>query len=104
MFLNPVQRFTVMNPMLMRLSQRGYFASTRINLNSNNFLVIDDNGGVKSPKLKFRNHDRDVTLDPHIKLCEVEARMKRNNLIAANSKAEFFSPDGARYASSCTVG
>lgn len=29
--------------------------------------------------------------------------MKRNDLVGKNGKVEFFSPDGSRYASSCTI-
>ena len=96
-----MQRFT--SPMLVRLSQRTYMKNTRIGINSNKFLILNDHDGASSPTLKFRHSDNEVALDAHLSLSQVEARMKRNNLIASNGRAEFFSPDGPRYASSCTI-
>ena len=97
-----MQRFTS-NPMLVRLSQRTYMKNTRIGINSNKFLILNDHDGTTSPTLKFRNNDNEVALDAHLSLSQIESRMKRNNLIKTGGKAEFFSPDGPRYASSCTI-
>ena len=72
-------------------------------MNSNNFLVLDDHDGVQCPSLKFKHCDNEVILDPHLTLAQVVQRMKLNNLIDQGGKAEFFSPDGPRYASSCSV-
>ena len=72
-------------------------------MNSNNFLVLDDKDGVQIPSLKFKHCDNEVTLDPHLSLGQVVQRMKANSLIEHCGKVEFFSPDGPRYASSCSV-
>ena len=78
-----MQRFTGVNPMLVRLSQRTYMNNTRIGMNSNNFLVLSDNDGLTSPKLKFNNCDKEISLDPHLSLNQVVTRMRRNNLVGS---------------------
>ena len=70
-----MQRFT--SPMLVRLSQRTFMRNTRIGINSNRFLILNDHDGTASPSLKFRNSDNEVHLDAHLSLAKVEERMRR---------------------------
>ena len=80
---------------------RGYLSDTRLGSNSNNFLVLDDNDGRRSPFLRFTTDGPQINLQAEMTLEQIEASLKSNGTI--KREAEFFSPDGTRYAKCCTV-
>ena len=56
---------------------RSYISDNSINLNSNNFIVLDDNANDgKAPTLKFNSKSPEIDLHGNMTLREVEAEMK----------------------------
>jgi len=74
---------------------------TRLGSSANYFVVLDDEGGCKVPKLQFKMDGPAVPLRAETSLAEIEKQMRLMNMV--NSAVEFYSPDGSRYAKSCDV-
>ena len=73
----------------------------RISTNANYFVVLDDQQGERVPTLQFKTDGPSITLDGGKSLREIEQGMRRKSMIS--KQAEFYSPDGTRYAKSCEI-
>ena len=69
----------------------------RLGSNSNNFLVICQ----ESNQLQFSQDGPVVNLHGHLKLSDVEGKLRQRGMIQKD--AEFFSPDGTRFAKSSNM-
>ena len=65
---------------------------------SNRFIVIKDLSGDKYPELKLVENKPSIILHGYKTLKEIESELKYNGHV--QKSADFFAPDGSRYASS----
>ncbi len=59
------------SPLMRNLTSmpiRGYLNDTRLGSNSNNFLVLEDSEGTRSPNLKFTSHGPSIDLHSSLTL------------------------------------
>ena len=93
-----------MNSMLMgSMARRSLYINPLINdgvlsNTGNNFLVMKDTDGISAPQLQFRSDGPAVDLISNHSLEQVERAMRREGMISRD--ADFYSPDGVRYAKS----
>lgn len=93
-------------PSLLRQhQQRGFAQIVRVMPRTvsltNSFVVLDKDEESNAFKLKLRFTSKEMTMDSEDTLRDIEGRLK--SIGEAKQKAEFFAPDGSRYASSAKL-
>lgn len=80
--------------MMAASQQRGIMIDNRLAANSNNFLVLDQ----ENNQLQFTKDGPVVNLHGHLNLADVVSKLQARGMI--KKSAEFYSPDGTRFAKS----